>query len=283
MLSNIRFDSWLIQIKIPFSGRQKVHFSSSIIIILTLLWDFDFFTAHFFSLPEKKKRKCFTTRKKSELSAPRWVEKNIFLTYHACDDQKLRAAAMRWNLDNFCFFFFSVRCDFIRIFLFDSIYIFHSHRAPSAPILHKSIDFFSSVKKTHQLQLVNCPHLHTNFSWNTARVCALAWHSSTISNCIESVSFVRARRGTAERSFGLGEGLGLVSHSPFTLERCCITFRWGINSKISHDTTFGRLYRLHRPYWLDSSRFSPHHTTRELVFERHSMIEKMKKKNNVQI
>lgn len=214
MLSNIRFDSWLIQIKIPFSGRQKVHFSSSIIIILTLLWDFDFFTAHFFSLPEKKKRKCFTTRKKSELSAPRWVEKNIFLTSHACDDQKLRAAAMRWNLDNFCFFFFSVRCDFIRIFLFDSIYIFHSHRAPSAPILHKSIDFFSSVKKTHQLQLVNCPHLHTNFSLETQLEYVL-WHGIARLFRIVLNRFRLCARGAAQLRGVLVwvRGLGLFVHS----------------------------------------------------------------------
>lgn len=117
---------------------------------------------------------------------------------------------MRWNLDNFCFFFFSVRCDFIRIFLFDSIYIFHSHRAPSAPILHKSIDFFSSVKKTHQLQLVNCPHLHTNFSLETQLEYVL-WHGIARLFRIVLNRFRLCARGAAQLRgvFVWVRGLGL--------------------------------------------------------------------------
>lgn len=93
--------------------------------------------------------------------------------------------------------------------------------------MHKSIDFFSSKETPTPISQLPSPHLKHNSNMYRVWLARLAWHSSTISNCIESFRLCAAR----ERGLVSNE---LFSHWNFKL---LLRSRY-ISKAISHDTTF---------------------------------------------
>lgn len=76
--------------------------------------------------------------------------------------------------------------------------------------MHKSIDFFSSKETPTPISQLPSPHLKHNSNMYRVWLARLAWHSSTISNCIESFRLCAAR----ERGLVSNE---LFSHWNFKL------------------------------------------------------------------